>query len=114
MGNLYDSRGTTVVAAAATLVANRLIGYDGNYAANSAPAKGISESPATTGDKITLYNAGTYLVEAGATIAVGNELTAGTDGVAVIATTGQFVHAIAVEAGAIGENIEVELTRYKK
>lgn len=113
MSGTYENPIYSKVKAAADLVANRLVGYDGNYAVTNAPALGITESSISNGSYGTVCKGGTFLLEVSGTIAAGDELTAGTDGVGTASAAGNYIHAIAIGSGT-DDLIEVEPVKYQR
>ncbi len=109
----YRIERATKVKASVDLVKHRFVGYDGAYAKKDKPCLGISESNGKSGDWITIVNGGSYLLEVESNVTVGQELTAGTDGKAKIATGKDYVHAVSRDNAQTGNTIEAEPVKYK-
>lgn len=107
----------TVLAAAAAMVANRFMAYDGNYATAAGGVKdcqGISSNGADNiGDPIVVVTHYSYLVEAGAVLAFGDYVKPD------LAATGKaIVGALADHCGRalgdaqIGDLVEVQVVKH--
>lgn len=120
MGDLYNATSTCGIKAAVDLTEHRFSGYDGNYAATAGTlVKGITQFKALTGEQSTLIDGGTALLEINATITAGQEVSAGANGMGVLAVDSSgfplanVVSAIALEDGVANDIITVGLVRYK-
>lgn len=68
----------------------------------------IGSKPKNLGEGVDLFIQRVLPVEAGGTVTEGDELTTDSVGRAVVATSGQFVNAIAAESGVIGQYIAIQ------
>lgn len=106
----YDENGDVVLAAAGTDIpvgvaiieagVNDITGQLSGYAAK--------------GDDIDIQVKDIGYVLAGAEIKKGTEVTAGADGLAAGAASGDYVLGIALDAAAAGEYVRVQITKYQK
>jgi hypothetical protein len=74
---------------------------------------GITDTVYADGDFGSVIISGTALLTIKASLAQGAQIMPNADGFGILATTGNYVGAIAKFAGVTDANIEVLLTRYK-
>ena len=117
--SLYKPGLTDNVKVPSDVVRHRFIAHNGSYATGGGGVRGVSKDGANAGEKVTLFVNGSCQLELEEAVTLGAEIMAGTTGKGKIATNsgtlplGTFVSAIALEAGSIGETIEVRLVNYK-
>ncbi|WP_088158717.1 capsid cement protein [Achromobacter xylosoxidans] len=99
---------TLSLAAAGAIQADRFVTLAGTVAAAGVAADGVACTDANTGEYFPYDVLGTSTVVAEAVITKGQRLQVGATGGAVPRTTGVLV-GIALQAGAVGERIEVLL-----
>jgi hypothetical protein len=91
------------------LAEHRFVGYNDALTGDGGKAKGVTpENGIKVGEQRALYNKGIFLVEAGATVAVGAKIKSNANGQAITHNTGE-VNGYAVSAGSAGELILVDL-----
>lgn len=73
----------TTTTAAAPIVANRFIGFDGEQAKANAPVFGVTPYDADKGDSVAVECIGIVLVETGGAVAVGAKVASDAQGCAV-------------------------------
>ena len=95
----------TTAQAAAPIVANRFIGFDGKQAKAAAPVLGVSPRDAEAGDTMAVECIGIALVEAGGAVA---KVAADANGCAVAGETQAAGYAVTAAAAA-GDVIAVLL-----
>lgn len=101
--------GTSSIKAAVDLVKHRFIGFDGNYCAADAKARGVSAADTKAGQMCPINIAGEVLVETAGAISLGAKVSSDSNGRAVTAGTGE-VNGYAIDAAAgAGEFIRVRL-----
>lgn len=94
--------------AATTLTQYQLIDADGAVATAGAGALGAVTTDASAGDDIAVDVIGTTIAVAAEAIADGVELEVGAEGAVITKTSGKVV-AIALQAAAAGEPVEILL-----
>ena len=98
----------TTTQAAAPIVANRFIGFDGKQAKAAAPVMGVSPRDADKGDTMGVECVGIVLVEAGGAVAAGAKVASDANGCAVAGETQAAGYAVTA-ATAAGDVIAVLL-----
>lgn len=93
----------TTVTAAAPIIENRFIGFDGAQAKANAPVFGVTPREADKGDKVGVECVGIVLVETGGAITVGAKVASDAQGCAVAGENNAAGYAIsaATEAGQL-------------
>lgn len=106
----YDTNGDVVLATAGTdkPVGIALIeaGYNDITGAEAGMVK--------VGDNVDILVKDMGVVLAGAEIKKGDEVAAGTGGMAVVAQSGNYVLGVALDAAAAGEYLNIQIAKYKK
>lgn len=106
----YDDNGDVVLATAGTDIPLGIAIIEAGYNDIS----GENSGKVAKGDYVDVLVKDIGVVLAGATIKKGQELTAGADGLAAVAASGNYVFGIALENAAANEYVPVQLTKYKK
>jgi hypothetical protein len=109
----YSPVSRLAIEATEDIPAFRFVSHLGSVCGDGLLAAGISEEAFADGEKITVIDLGTALLELKAQIAKGDQLASDADGFGVKATTNDFVNAISMSAGVTGTNIEVHLLNFK-
>jgi hypothetical protein len=109
----YSPVSRLAIEAAEDIPGFRFVSHIGSICGDGLLAAGISEEAFKDGEKITVVDVGTALLELKAQLAKGDQIASDGDGFGVKATTGDFVNAIALSAGVTGTNIEVHLLNFK-
>jgi len=118
MGKQYDKQHSTTVLATAALLANRLVGFGGDYASGAAGAGGatdacgVSESSAAIGEAVSVITGYSAVVTAGAAISAGAFIKPGTSGKAVTGSITDNCGRALEAAGADGDLLEVRLQNH--
>jgi len=86
MEKTYFDVFTDTIRAAANLVKNRFIGFDGNYCAANAKAAGVSKLDVDSGQLASVISIGVALVETAGPITAGGEVVSDATGKALAAT----------------------------
>ena len=97
----------TTTQAAAPIVENRFIGFDGKQAKAGAAVLGVTPYEAVPGDDVAVECIGIVLVEAGGAIAAGDAVASDAQGCAVKGTTATV--GIAASTAQTGELVAVLL-----
>jgi hypothetical protein len=96
--------------AAADLVGQRFIGYDGNYASAAAIALGVSALSTESGEQVGVQTIGVVEIEAGGAISVAGPVKVGTSGKGVAQGGSGVIVAYAIdESTGDGQKIRVKL-----
>lgn len=98
----------TTTTAAAPIVANRFIGFDGKQAKANAQVFGVTPYDAAAGESVAVECIGIVLVEAGGAVAAGAKVAADAQGCAVTGDNNAAGTAVTA-AAASGELIAVLL-----
>lgn len=98
MGKTFKSALTVSFVAAADVLKNRFLGYNGNYAAANSRAYGVTQADTKTGFHCPVDTLGDLVVEAESAIAAGDEVCVGSNGKA----KSQLVATGTAQAGAAG------------
>jgi len=91
--------GTGTITAAANLVKNRFIGFDGNYCGANQKALGVSEADTDSGKEVPVILNGIALVETGGAVSAGNAVTSDGSGRAVAVSNFSVDVSVTVPAG---------------
>lgn len=101
------------ITSAANLEANRLVGYDGNYATTAGVALGVSLIPSDVSsiadEDVTVETLGQVSIAGDDVFAPGDDIAVGTDGKAVKATGSEHVVARALTAATTGQFVKAVL-----
>lgn len=95
------------IAAAAALTRFRFVDFTGNVASAGERALGVPSTDFDTGEQASVATHGEILVEAGAAVAVGDEVESDASGRAVTKTTGVAFGVARDAAAAAGDIIRV-------
>lgn len=98
----------TVIATAA-ITAYRFAQSDGTLAAAGENALGVARSAAASGDPFPVDVLGTAIVELGGTVVVGDSIKSDATGRGVLWATSGAKIAIALQAGTVGQFVEMLL-----
>jgi hypothetical protein len=74
----------------------------------------LQDKPDAAGRVGSVAISGISKVEAGGTVTVGDEVMAGTDGVAIVATAGSYVSGIAMSSAVTGDIFPISVMSYQK
>lgn len=114
-GRQYNKVHAITMIAAAAMVANRFVAYDGGYATSAGGAKdcqGVTETAAEVGDAVTVVTGYSYLVEAGEALSFGAYVKPGANGVAVAGTAQDHCGRALGAATAAGQLVEVQIVQH--
>lgn len=106
----YDSNGDVVLATAGTDIPVGVAIIESGYN----DITGVEAGKCVKGDDVDIVIKDMTVVLAGATIAKGNEVSAGTDGKAAVAAAGNYVLGIALDGAAAGEYLPIQIAKYQK
>lgn len=106
----YDENGKFVLATAGTDFPVGVAIIEAGYNDIS----GVESGKVKAGEDVTVQIKDIGFVLAGAEIKEGQEVTAGADGKAVVATSGNFVLGIALNSVAAGDYLEIQYIKYQK
>ena len=106
----YDSNGDVVPATAGTDIPVGIALIETGYNDITGQTSGKVEK----GDNVDILIKDRGVVLAGATIKKGQEVTAGADGLAVVAASGNYVLGFALGNAEAGEYLEVQISKYQK
>lgn len=106
----FDENGDVVLATAGTDLPAGIALIEAGYNDIS----GVNSGKVAKGDEIDVLIKEIGVVLAGATIKKGQEITAGEDGLAAVAASGNYVLGIALDNAAANEYVSVQLTKYQK
>lgn len=95
------------VKVSADIVQNRFIGFDGNYCSEGAKALGISEVATEKGQFAPVGVLGIFLLEAGETLTVGDEVSSNIEGKAVKATENSKINGYTLDSGTEGSLVRI-------
>lgn len=82
----YNPVGIISITAAASIVKNRFIGFNGNLCAANAKAIGVSDANTGTDEQLPVVIGGIALIASGAAVSQGNALVSNASGKAIPAT----------------------------
>lgn len=106
----YDGNGNVVLATAGTDIPVGIALIEAGYNDIS----GVESGKVMAGDDVDILIKDMGVVLAGATIKKGQEVTAGADGNAVVAASGNYVLGIALENAEAGSFVQVHICKYQK
>ena len=106
----YDENGDVVLATAGTDIPVGIAIIEAGYNDISGEESGKVEK----GDDVDILIKEIGVVLAGATIKKGQEITAGANGLAAVAASGNYVLGIALDNAEANEYVTVQLTKYQK
>ncbi len=92
----YNPVGIISITAAASIVKNRFIGFNGNICAANAKAIGVSDANSDTGEQLPVVIGGIALIASGSAVSQGNALVSNASGKAIPATA----FSVSVPSGA--------------
>lgn len=106
----YDANGDVVLATAGT---DKPVGI-ALIEAGLNDITGAEAGKVAVGDPVDILVKDMGVVLAGAEIKKGDEITAGANGMAAVAASGNYVLGIALDAAAAGEYLNVQISKYQK
>lgn len=106
----YDANGDVVLATAGTDIPVGIAIIEAGYNDIS----GVNSGKVAKGDGVDILIKDIGVVLAGAPVKKGQELTAGANGLAAVAASGNYVLGIALDNAAANEYVPVQLTKYQK
>lgn len=98
---------TLSVIAAGALLAERVVGRDGNYATAGGNAFGVTNTSGATGERVPVDVLGTSIATAGGIFGDDDYLQVGTSGKLVVQSTGIAVAQALQASTADGDRVEV-------
>lgn len=106
----YDDNGNVVLATAGTDMPVGIALIEAGYNDIS----GVESGKVVVGGNVDILVKDMGVVLAGATIKKGQEITAGADGMAAVAASGDYVLGIALENAEANEYVAVQIAKYQK
>lgn len=106
----YDENGNVVLATAGADIPVGIAIIEAGYN----DITGNESGKVKAGDDVDILIKDMGVVLAGATIKKGQEVTAGADGLAAVAASGNYVLGIALETVAANEFLHIQLAKYQK
>lgn len=106
----YDSEGNVVLATSGSDIPVGIAIIEAGYN----DITGVESGKVATGDDVDILIKDMGVVLTGATIAKGQEIAAGADGLAVAAASGNYVLGIALDSAEANEYVPVQLAKYQK
>lgn len=106
----YDENGNVVLAAAGTDIPVGIAIIEAGYNDIS----GADSGKVLQGDNVDILIKDMGVVLTGAAIKKGQEITAGANGLAAVAATGNYVLGIALENAEANEYVTVQIVKYQK
>lgn len=106
----YDDNGNVVLATAGTDIPVGIAFIEAGYN----DITGAESGKVKTGDDIDILIKDRGVVLAGATIKKGQEVTAGANGLAAVAASGNYVLGIALDNVAANEFLHIQIAKYQK
>lgn len=106
----YDENGNVVLATAGTDMPVGIALIEAGYNDIS----GVESGKVVVGGNVDILVKDMGVVLAGATIKKGQEITAGADGMAAVAASGEYVLGIALENAEANEYVAVQIAKYQK
>lgn len=106
----YDDNGDVVLATAGTDKPVGIAIIEAGYN----DMTGAEAGKVAVGDLVDILVKDMGVVLAGADIKKGDEVTAGAEGMAAVAASGNYVLGIALDAAAAGEYLNIQITKYQK
>ena len=106
----YDENGNVVLATAGTDMPVGIALIEAGYN----DITGIESGKVAANDQVDILVKDMGVVLAGATIKKGQEVAAGSDGLAAVAGSGDYVLGIALEAAEAVEYVAIQIAKYQK
>ena len=106
----YDENGNVVLATAGTDMPVGIALIEAGYN----DITGIESGKVAANDQVDILVKDMGVVLAGATIKKGQEVAAGSDGLAAVASSGDYVLGIALEAAEADEYVAIQIAKYQK
>ena len=106
----FDNNGFVVLAVAGTDIPVGVAIIEAGYN----DVTGVESGKVVSGDNVDIVIKDMTVVLAGATIKKGQEITAGADGVAVPAASGNYVLGYAMDNAEAGEYLSIQIAKYQK
>ena len=106
----YDENGNVVLATAGTDIPVGIAIIEAGYNDIS----GVESGKVAANDEVDILVKEMGVVLAGAAIKKGQEITAGADGLAAVAASGNYVLGIALENGEADEYVAIQIAKYQK
>lgn len=106
----YDTNGNVVLATAGTDKPVGIALIEAGYNDIS----GVDAGKVEAGDNVDILVKDMGVVLAGAAIKKGDEVTAGADGMAAVAASGNYVLGIALDNASAGEYLSIQISKYQK
>lgn len=106
----YDENGNVVLATAGTDIPVGIAIIEAGYN----DITGEESGKVKTGDDVDIIIKDIGVVLAGATIKKGQEVTAGANGLAAVAASGNYVLGIALETVAANDFLHIQIAKYQK
>lgn len=105
----YDENGNVVLATAGTDIPVGIAIIEAGYN----DITGVESGKVKTGERVDILIKDIGVVLAGGTIKKGQEVTAGANGQAAAAASGNYVLGIALDNAEAGEFLEIQIAKYK-
>lgn len=106
----YDENGNVVLATAGTDIPVGIALIEAGYN----DITGVESGKVKTGEQIDILVKEMGVVLVGATVKKGQEITAGADGFAAVAASGNYVLGIALENAEANEYCAIQIAKYQK
>lgn len=106
----YDENGNVVLATAGTDMPVGIALIEAGYN----DITGVDAGKVAANDQVDILVKDMGVVLAGATIKKGQEIAAGADGLAAVATSGDYILGIALEAAEANEYLAIQIAKYQK
>lgn len=106
----YDENGNVVLATAGTDMPVGIALIEAGYN----DITGVDAGKVAANDQVDILVKDMGVVLAGATIKKGQEISAGADGLAAVATSGDYILGIALEAAEANEYLAIQIAKYQK
>ena len=106
----YDDNGNVVLATAGTDIPVGIAIIEAGYNDIS----GVESGKVASGDDVDIQIKDIGMVKAGAEIKKGQEVTAGADGKAAVAASGNYVLGIALNSVAADDYCKIQIAKYQK
>lgn len=106
----YDENGNVVLATAGTDMPVGIALIEAGYN----DITGVDAGKVAANDQVDILVKDMGVVLAGATIKKGQEVAAGANGLAAVATSGDYILGIALEAAEANEYLAIQIAKYQK
>lgn len=106
----FDDNGDAILATAGTDIPVGIAIIEAGYN----DITGVNSGKVEVGQRIDILIKDMGVVLAGDTIKKGQEITAGADGKAVVAASGDYVLGIALDAAEADEYLQIQIAKYQK